>query len=250
MPNSPVEQRIRGWARRYRSEGEETLFLQNIPMTVEKEAMMQWIDSAGYKDKYDFFYLPRCFTTRRCKGYAFVNFVDKATARRFTRELDGFVFSANARFKVTRSLTQGLEENTAMWAQTRLFRVQDPAMLPFVRYLHEMDIRHLGHVGELPLEVPEEGQVPMTSLCPNVIALSQIAAPPDVGFPVAPYNADKGATNLNKLNEELTSEASTVESPADIQTMDSADQNRGSRLHYKNALDWLNEASIDMRRHA
>jgi hypothetical protein len=224
--SASVEQRIRAWAQRFRSPNEETLFLQNIPGTAEKDMMMDWIDSMGFKGKYDFLYLPRCFTTRKCKGYAFINFVDPESARKFTRELDGFTFTTNSRFKITRSLTQGLEENTAMWAHTRLFRVQDPEMLPFVRYLHDMGIRHLGHLGDLAQ--PDEVEVPMTKLFSSEVTGTSYAGAPQV----------KWQSKAHLSDVRTTADARWL-SEGDAPTYHPAGHGKGRTSTQSDAMTWL-----------
>lgn len=57
-----------------------TLMIRGIPCSFSQDALMRTIDNAGFKGKYDFFYLPRAGSNGTNLGYAFINFVDATVA--------------------------------------------------------------------------------------------------------------------------------------------------------------------------
>eukprot|EP00746_Dinoflagellata_sp_MGD_P147226 gnl/MRDRNA2_/MRDRNA2_79585_c0_seq2.p1 gnl/MRDRNA2_/MRDRNA2_79585_c0~~gnl/MRDRNA2_/MRDRNA2_79585_c0_seq2.p1 ORF type:complete len:404 (-),score=52.99 gnl/MRDRNA2_/MRDRNA2_79585_c0_seq2:201-1313(-) len=71
------------------TEGPTTLMIRGIPCSITQEELMELMDQAGLKGKYDFFYLPTDRTKSTGKksvnlGYAFVNFTDHQSAEHCT----------------------------------------------------------------------------------------------------------------------------------------------------------------------
>jgi hypothetical protein len=69
-----------------------TLMVRHIPCRFTQEEVMRHLDSLGYAQKYDFFYLPQDIRSRSNLGYAFVNFVDAATAKSCQDAISGHAF--------------------------------------------------------------------------------------------------------------------------------------------------------------
>lgn len=57
-------------------------------------AVFEIIDSNGYTESVDFFYVPMDLQSKQNKGYAFINFVDAKIAAEFKERFDGARFGA------------------------------------------------------------------------------------------------------------------------------------------------------------
>eukprot|EP00746_Dinoflagellata_sp_MGD_P151210 gnl/MRDRNA2_/MRDRNA2_82863_c0_seq1.p1 gnl/MRDRNA2_/MRDRNA2_82863_c0~~gnl/MRDRNA2_/MRDRNA2_82863_c0_seq1.p1 ORF type:complete len:400 (+),score=79.10 gnl/MRDRNA2_/MRDRNA2_82863_c0_seq1:101-1300(+) len=57
-----------------------TLMMRGIPCSFTQDALIQILDDAGLKEKYNFFYLPRGGNRSSNLGYAFINFVEPESA--------------------------------------------------------------------------------------------------------------------------------------------------------------------------
>jgi hypothetical protein len=69
-----------------------TLMIRHIPCRFTQEEVMGHLDSLGYAQKYDFFYLPQDIRSRSNLGYAFVNFINEATAKSCQDAISGQAF--------------------------------------------------------------------------------------------------------------------------------------------------------------
>jgi hypothetical protein len=67
-----------------------TVMMRNLPNNMTREALIDIIDAEGFRDCYDFFYLPLDFKNMVGLGYSFVNLLDPETARRFHAHFSGF----------------------------------------------------------------------------------------------------------------------------------------------------------------
>merc|ERR1711959_360175 len=67
-----------------------TLMLRNIPNDYNFYMLKELVDSFGFRGQYDFLYLPVDFRKGANIGYAFVNGVNPAAARRIREAFDGF----------------------------------------------------------------------------------------------------------------------------------------------------------------
>ena len=66
-------------------------------------AVFEIIDSNGYTESVDFFYVPMDLQSKQNKGYAFINFVDAKIAAEFKERFDGARFGD----RIDVYLTQG-----------------------------------------------------------------------------------------------------------------------------------------------
>jgi hypothetical protein len=158
MTCNDIEQRARQWAREVASPTEVTLILENVPTDWNKGDMLNWLDSTGFDRTFDFFYIPRCFKTRATKGCAFINFYSPEYAKQFKMEMTGAkVDDRSTPLRVSRACNQGLEANMSTWLTTRTRRVRDPEVLPYVRPLQELGLKHPIEAGRLQ---PRSGKTP------------------------------------------------------------------------------------------
>lgn len=67
-----------------------TVMLRNLPNNYTREMLLELIDSEGFIRKYDFVYLPIDFNSQAGLGYAFVDLITPAVARRFWQHFEGF----------------------------------------------------------------------------------------------------------------------------------------------------------------
>lgn len=67
-----------------------TVVIRNLPRTYSREMVCEFMDSEGFKGRYDFVYLPTDFRTWLAFGYAFVNMVTAEDATDIMRCLEGF----------------------------------------------------------------------------------------------------------------------------------------------------------------
>jgi len=67
-----------------------TLMFKNLPNNYNRSALVDMLDSAGFKGAYDLVYLPTDFAKRSGFGYAFVNFVSNDAGKRAKASFQGF----------------------------------------------------------------------------------------------------------------------------------------------------------------
>ncbi|KAM3376956.1 protein MEI2-like 6 [Capsicum galapagoense] len=123
-----------------------TVMIKNIPYHYSREMLMQFLDEHCYLENqktrdsngekivfaYDFLYLPMDFKNKRSKGYAFVNFTDHRTVRKFfwafNDKLNVFPGSAR-RVEVVTAKIQGKEGLVNRFKETR-FECESEGFLP------------------------------------------------------------------------------------------------------------------------
>jgi hypothetical protein len=82
------------------TKGLTTLMLKGIPCRFSQESLMALIDDAGFKGKYDFFYLPKDGKRSANLGYAFMNFEDQHSAELFTANFQGVALAPDRSMKI------------------------------------------------------------------------------------------------------------------------------------------------------
>ncbi|CAK0799754.1 unnamed protein product [Prorocentrum cordatum] len=150
-------QRIQHFAAQVSHQSEVTLFVDNVGPDCTKSQVLQWLDSHGFQDTYDYLYVPKCFNTRKCTGQMFINFFVMEVVDPFVEAIKGTKFGADRTLRVQLSTTQGLEANMSRWARARSRRIRDAEVLPYVRSL---DVLGLAHPAEAR---PEAALAPMCS---------------------------------------------------------------------------------------
>lgn len=102
-----------------------TLMIRHIPCRFTQEEVMSHLDALGYAQKYDFFYLPQDIRSRSNLGYAFVNFIDAATAKSCQDAISGNTFGGCRSRKVcivVPAHIQGLENLMSHFRSTAVMR--------------------------------------------------------------------------------------------------------------------------------
>jgi len=105
-----------------------TLMLRNIPNKYGRDMLLQEINNKGFKDKYDFFYLPVDFRHRCNVGYAFINLISSEEAKRFQEKFDGFKLNAIKSTKVcetSRAKMQGQQANADQYRNSSVVRMAE-----------------------------------------------------------------------------------------------------------------------------
>merc|ERR1719215_686556 len=93
-----------------------TLMIRNIPGKYSQDDLIMDLKDQGFDSTYDFLYLPIDKSTANNVGYAFVNFVDPATAAKCMESFEGHLFARvqrtpNKLAKISVAHLQGLEKN-------------------------------------------------------------------------------------------------------------------------------------------
>lgn len=66
-----------------------TIMIKNLPRNITKQMLLDDLELAGFRDLYDFFYLPLSLVARSNRGHAFINFVSPGLAQNFKVIYDG-----------------------------------------------------------------------------------------------------------------------------------------------------------------
>merc|ERR1719440_1275571 len=64
-------------------EGKSTVMMRNLPNKYTRALLLEELGRTGFNGSYDFLYLPIDAAMQANKGYAFINFVSPAYAKRF-----------------------------------------------------------------------------------------------------------------------------------------------------------------------
>lgn len=112
-----------------------TLQIANIPNKYTKNMLMQFIDEE-FSGKYDFFYLPIDFQNTCNMGYAFINFVDVESAKKFYLTFHKSKwprFQSDKICEVRYAVLQGQEANIKFFENSQLIRQADAKFKPFIK---------------------------------------------------------------------------------------------------------------------
>lgn len=101
-----------------------TLMIQNLPIGVTQNDLLQELDRSGLEGSYDFCYVPRAAgAATGNQGFAFVNFVTAHHACFFTEAWHSTYMQDRGRdgraLKITAANVQGLEANVRKWGDPR-----------------------------------------------------------------------------------------------------------------------------------
>jgi hypothetical protein len=130
--------KVRMNADRVPTECQTTLCIRNLPNNCSKEEVLSVINSMGFAESYDFFYLPFDFkkATPCNMGYAFVNFVSNDKAHEFKRRFEGFcdwpLRRSEKKCKISWGDIQGYEANVERWRNSTMLASQPDKYRPSV----------------------------------------------------------------------------------------------------------------------
>jgi len=113
-----------------------TVMMRNLPATLCLKGLIQEINGSGFKERFDFCYIPVNFSTGRSQGFAFVNFLTAEAARCFFREWHGSPHilqkDCPSPLNLSAAGIQGLEDNLAKWNTARKRRIKNAQHRPYV----------------------------------------------------------------------------------------------------------------------
>jgi len=96
-----------------------TLMIRGIPCSFSQETLISLIDDAGLKGKYQFFYLPRDGNRNSNLGYAFIDFVDQASADLCTQTFSGVPLAPARSMKTCTISPADIQGLPALWKHFR-----------------------------------------------------------------------------------------------------------------------------------
>lgn len=147
---------------------ETTLMIQNLPVDLTQQQLLAELDNCGFKDLYNFCYMPRSFGSDDSQGFAFVNFASSQAASALTAAWQlKQVFKTSQEVKqlnIMAAKVQGLQENLAKWVGPRMQRVRNLEHWPYIRDQAQQISKIVSSNGRRKL--------PATSLCPGSEASS------------------------------------------------------------------------------
>merc|ERR1712007_229440 len=111
-----------------------TLMIRNIPMVVAQNELIDELNHCGFKDLYNFCYMPCCFNTGLGRGYAFVNFRSPTIAGSFVGSWHGtrrFDVAATDALNISPAAIQGYDALRKKWS-SRSTRIRNPNLKPFI----------------------------------------------------------------------------------------------------------------------
>merc|ERR1719183_682376 len=112
-----------------------SVMVRNIPNRYSQQMLRTEIDKAGFKGKYNFFYMPIDFGQRANLGYAFIDFQDVETAAQFIATFEGEKlrkFKSRKILSISPAVYQGLPANLNHFAKAALQRITNPRFQPKV----------------------------------------------------------------------------------------------------------------------
>lgn len=116
--------------------GMTTVMIRNLPSALSQPCFLSELDSSGFKDLYNFAYMPSSFEESHGKGFAFVNFLTPAIAGTFMGAWYRSQRFGNegTQLNLSPAALQGLEANYGRWARQRIDRIRNPAFRPFFMF--------------------------------------------------------------------------------------------------------------------
>eukprot|EP00931_Biecheleriopsis_adriatica_P070418 TRINITY_DN4418_c0_g1_i2.p1 TRINITY_DN4418_c0_g1~~TRINITY_DN4418_c0_g1_i2.p1 ORF type:complete len:330 (+),score=62.51 TRINITY_DN4418_c0_g1_i2:62-991(+) len=115
--------------------GTTTVMLRNIPHRYTAEEILEELVDHGFEGTFDFFYLPIDFSTKKNKGYAFLNLWSDSLAKSFRVVFHGRKFTKYKTQKVleiSAGATQGFEANTQKYLKYQSGRITNPWFKPMI----------------------------------------------------------------------------------------------------------------------
>jgi len=114
-----------------------TLMIRNLPRDISQCQLLDEVNSSGFVGTYDFCYMPCDFKLGKGQGFAFINLISPDIAETFKRIWHrSFRFGINPGcpgLNVSLAAVQGKEANVSKWSSSRLRRIRNPRLWPFVQ---------------------------------------------------------------------------------------------------------------------
>jgi len=136
-----------------------TIMIRNIPNRYTRKMLMDELDFLGFKDTYDFIYVPMDRSTHWNVGYAFVNFLEEESATRCMETLTDYHFSRFQRLgKIAQACPahiQGLKNNMEYYSNTAVQNSNLQSQRPLVIRKH-VSQQQLAEVQQFADVQPEE----------------------------------------------------------------------------------------------
>jgi len=131
-------------------ENATTLMLRNIPNRYTPEELLAEMIAVGFDNTFNFFYLPIDFSTKRNRGYGFINFRDTESVKKFVEAFHQQRlqrYSTQKILEVSPALTQGFDANVSQYVRKDAQRIQNPWFRPMIFFFKEEDTA-VAHVPE------------------------------------------------------------------------------------------------------
>merc|ERR1712176_1250069 len=109
--------------------------IRNLPSLVRHNDVIGKLDACGFRDLYDFIYVPATFGKSRNKGYAFINLVTAEAASSLIQSWQGTrMFGTwSQSLDVSPGHVQGFEANVAAWGSVKKERIKNKLYRPWIR---------------------------------------------------------------------------------------------------------------------
>jgi len=133
-----------------------TVMIKNLHNKVTQQIVLDDFTANGFDSTFDFFYLPIDQVTNASKGYAFVNFLTPALARRFKHYYEGRpigekrLSKSGKILKVTPATLQGFAANHAHYSTARVQRGHPQTRPLFLRVPRRAEAAQLSLVAAKP----------------------------------------------------------------------------------------------------
>jgi len=114
-----------------------TLALQNMPSNVSQLALARIMESMGYAGRFNYVYVPLCYTTRRNRGLAIVNFTSSADAESFAAAWAqeyplGQWKRKSGGIRIVPASVQGCDANIAKWEKAHKRHIRSAQHRPLL----------------------------------------------------------------------------------------------------------------------
>eukprot|EP00931_Biecheleriopsis_adriatica_P095583 TRINITY_DN69173_c0_g1_i1.p1 TRINITY_DN69173_c0_g1~~TRINITY_DN69173_c0_g1_i1.p1 ORF type:complete len:182 (+),score=31.72 TRINITY_DN69173_c0_g1_i1:72-617(+) len=113
-----------------------TVMMRNLPNKYSVKMLRKEIDAAGFKDEYDFVYLPIDPESQANKGYAFINFTGPEVTQKFRDHFEGNEmknFNSNKVVAIAQADIQGYDALYKKFSSKRVSKGDKSARPLFLR---------------------------------------------------------------------------------------------------------------------
>lgn len=103
-----------------------TVMIRNIPCSCKRDHIIEAIQTLGFQDSHEFFYVPT--RNGKTRGYAFLGFADPSVTRQFVKKMTGHKFPGKTSSKfitVVPASIQGFRKNLSHFESTSVMKNRD-----------------------------------------------------------------------------------------------------------------------------